>query len=227
MKKKLYFTIWALIFLTSGIPFVLYPLLSPMRKLRNAVIRAFAFFYARLSILATESKFQIVGRENLPETNFLAVCNHQNLLDIPVIICAIPRTIGFIAKSELYKVPILAMWMRLLGCIGLKRSSAKASADVFRKGVKKLKSGQNLIVFPEGTRSRDGKIKKFKAGSFKMAVLAEVPVVPITCIGTNKLFSPNNVIRVIINPPVSSAGKSTKELAEEVQKVVEKGLTVS
>ena len=226
MKKKIYTAIWGLIFLTSIVPFVLYPLFSPLKKIRDKITRAFAFFYSRLCILAADSRFEVVGRENLPETNFLAVCNHQHLMDIPVIICAVPRKIGFVAKSELYKVPILAMWMRLLGCICLRRSSAKSSADAFHKGVRKLKSGQSLLVFPEGSRSRDGEVKKFKAGSFKMAVSAEVPVVPITCIGTNKLFSRNNVIKVIIHPAVSSVGKSTKELAEQTQEVVARELVV-
>ncbi len=221
MKKFVYGCFWLVLLCTSILPFVLFFLLFPFRKIRDCVARSFAFFYSRSAIFFTGSKFAVVGRENLPTGNFLAVANHQNVLDIPVVICAIPDKIGFVAKKELFKVPMLAMWMRVLGCIRLDRLNARKSASAVLKGVKKLERGYNLLVFPEGSRSKDGKIKKFKPGSVKMAMLADVPIVPITCIGTATPFAHENIIKAIIHPPISCLGKSSKEVASVAQKAVE------
>ena len=162
MKKVVYGCFWFVLLCTSIVPFGLYFLFFPFRRIRDAVARAFAYIYSRSAIFFTGSKYEIEGKENLPEGNFLAVANHQNVLDIPVVICAVSQKIGFIAKKELFRVPMLAMWMRLLGCVSLDRSNARKSAAAVQKGVRKLLRGYNLLVFPEGTRSTDGKIKRFK-----------------------------------------------------------------
>ncbi len=221
MKKFVYGCFWIILLCTSVVPFVLYFLLFPFRSSRDALARAFAYVYSRSAIFFTGSKYQIEGKENLPEGSFLAVANHQNVLDIPVIICAIPQKIGFIAKKELFKVPMLAMWMRLLGCVCLDRANGRKSALAVQKGVKKLLLGYNLLVFPEGTRSKDGKIKRFKPGSVKMALLAGVPIVPITCIGTANPFAPDNKIKVIIHSPVFPEQLSSKQVIFLVQEKVE------
>ncbi len=221
MKKFIYGCFWIILLCTSVLPFVFYFLFFPFRGFRDKIARGFAYVYSRLAIFFTGSGYQIEGRENLPEGSFLAVANHQNVLDIPVIICAVPQKIGFVAKKELFKVPMLAMWMRLLGCVSLDRSNPRKSANASHKGAQKLMRGYNLLVFPEGTRSVDGKIKKFKPGSVKMALQAGVPVVPFTCIGTASAFAKGNQIKVIINPPVYPNGKTSKEVATLAQGKVE------
>ncbi len=227
MKKIIYGCFWCILICTSVLPFILYFLLFPFRQIRDKTARAFAIFYSRSAIFFTGSKYEIQGKENLPQGSFLAVSNHQNVLDIPVIICAVPDKIGFIAKKELFRVPMLAMWMRLLGCVSLDRSNAKKSVLASQKGANKLSRGYNLLVFPEGTRSTDGKIKRFKPGSMKMALLAGVPLVPITCIGTARAFAQGNTIKVIIHPPIYPKGKTSKQMALLAQEKVESKFLLS
>ena len=221
MKKYIYGGFWVVLLCTSVLPFVLFFLFFPFRNFRDRIVRLFAFIFSRLAIFFTGSQYEIVGKENLPEGNFLAVANHQNVLDIPAIVCAVPQKIGFVAKKELFKVPMLAMWMRLLGCVNMDRSSIRKSAVAVQRAAERLSQGYNLLIFPEGTRSKDGKIKKFKPGSVKMALQAGVPVVPFTCIGTASAFAKDNQIRVIIHPPVYPDGKTSSQVARLAQTMVE------
>ncbi len=136
----------------------------------------------------TGATVYVHGGENLPDRNVLFICNHMSNLDFAVLLAKINKPFGFIAKVELEKIPMLSKWMRKINCLFMDRSDMKQQLQVIVEGIKMLKNGKSLLIFPEGTRSRDGKIHEFKAGSFKLAIKSGVPIVPLTIMGTSDIY---------------------------------------
>ena len=143
-----------------------------------------------------------------------------------VFLHCIPGDKAFVAKKELEKVPLLGYWMKLDGCLFLDRKDIKQSVGVIMQAADKLKEGMNMVIFPEGTRSKGGPVKEFKAGSFKPAIKAGVPIVPVTLDGTYKVIegTPKYIItpaevNVVIHPPIETAGLSRAEIKELPERV--------
>ena len=133
-------------------------------------------------------KVEVTGLEHIPEnTAVLYVCNHQSNFDIPLAISHLPKTKGFIAKIELLKMPLVRDWMKHMKCIFMDRSDIRQQVKGISQGVQFLKSGQSMIIFPEGTRSPDGEVKAFKPGGLKLATKSGVPIVPVTIKNSKKL----------------------------------------
>ncbi|MCJ7856906.1 1-acyl-sn-glycerol-3-phosphate acyltransferase [Lachnospiraceae bacterium NSJ-143] len=125
------------------------------------------------------------GAENIPENqNVLFVSNHQSNLDFVLLLAKLNKPVGFIAKVELEKIPLLRDWMRVINCLFMDRDDMRQQVKTIVEGINLLKSGKSMVVFPEGTRSKDGKMIDFKAGSFKLATKSKVPIVPVTIDGT-------------------------------------------
>ncbi|MGL4741981.1 MAG: lysophospholipid acyltransferase family protein [Sarcina sp.] len=133
------------------------------------------------------------GAENVPKDGpVLFVSNHQSNFDIPLLMCFIDKPKGFIAKKELENIPMISEWMRFMQCIFMDRSNLRKSASAIIDGIKILKSGQSLVIFPEGTRSKGGPMVEFKAGSFKLATKPKLPIIPVTIDGSYKIMEANN-----------------------------------
>lgn len=167
------------------------------------------------------AKVNVYGLENLPEgNNMLFVSNHQSNFDIPLLLSSIPVPKGFIAKKELSKVPFISRWMKQINCLFMDREDMKQSMQIILEGIKLLKSGYSMVVFPEGTRSKGDPVAEFKAGSFKLATKSKVPVVPLTIDGTYKLLEGNNnriapaEVNLYIHKPIDVTALSKDELAE-------------
>lgn len=165
------------------------------------------------------STVKVEGLENIPEGAALFICNHQSNFDIPVIGSYIERQKTFIAKQELQKLPLLSDWMIMGEAVFIDRDNARNSLAGILKGIELLKSGLSLVVFPEGTRSRSSKMNSFKAGTFKLATKAKVPIVPMTIDGTYKVMEANkNIIKpaditLYIHPPIYTDNLSKEELS--------------
>ncbi len=189
--------------------------------------------YARNLFFTFGIKVKIIGIENLPKTNNIClVSNHQGTMDIPLIIGYIPKTVGFVAKKELAKIPIMKIWLGAMGCVLIDRTNARSSIKTIQRAINKIQRGHSMVIFPEGTRSRSNKIGKFKPGSFKFAMGANTFLVPLTIDGTYKImeetgiFTPSNVT-LTIHPAIeinkiSPAEK--KKLHELVENTVRSGL---
>ena len=153
------------------------------------------------------------GRENLPKDTkrICYIANHQSDLDIPALFGKVRIFAGIIAKIELKKVPIINWWAHALHCIYIDRKSARSSVKAILGGINAIKGGQPVMVFPEGTRSKTGKIAEFKAGSFKLATRPEAVIVPICIYGTRnglenrKRFGTVHAYLSVL-PPVNTAG---------------------
>ncbi|GAU78596.1 1-acyl-sn-glycerol-3-phosphate acyltransferase [Fusibacter sp. 3D3] len=176
-------------------------------------------------------KVEIVGLENIPKDSaVLYVCNHQSNFDIPLTILHLPKTKGFIAKVELLKMPFVRDWMKHMKCIFMDRSDIRQQVKGISQGVQSLKEGQSMVIFPEGTRSPDGKVKAFKPGGLKLATKSGVPIVPVTIKGSKDimkkgslLIKPANV-EIIISEPIwinKEMNKETVALTETVKAIIE------
>lgn len=185
--------------------------------------------WASLSILLFY-KAEIEGLENLPGPDEAAVyvSNHQSFLDIYTLFL-LGRPFKFISKTSNFLIPIIGWSMYLTGHVPLRRMDTKSQMECLRHCQKLIKQGVSVFFFPEGTRSRDGKMAQFKRGAFTIAAKAQVPVVPISLIGTGKLM-PNGLegtlrpgtVKVIIHPPLH--GSNPDELCEQSRNVISKSL---
>lgn len=165
--------------------------------------------WARSALIANGSEIHVTGAGNIPESGgVLFVSNHQSNFDIPILIGFIPRDKGFIAKIELMKVPVFHMWMKALGCVFINRKDARQSLLALNQAAERLKEGYSLVIFPEGTRSSDGKLGRFKAGSLKLALHAKVPIVPVTITGSMNIMPKGSSliqsarVDVIVSEPI-------------------------
>jgi 1-acyl-sn-glycerol-3-phosphate acyltransferase len=168
----------------------------------------FTRFWARSIILTTGSKVNVAGSEHIsPDKNVCFICNHQGYFDIPLLMGWLDRPVGFIAKQELKKIPVLSGWITAIHSAFLDRSNARKALDSIQKGVKSIQNGHAIIIFPEGSRSHDCTLQDFKVGSLKLAVNAHATIQPITINNTRNIFELTNRIHkskvaLIIHEPI-------------------------
>lgn len=213
------------------------PRLNKAAKIRNkeglaagdAYVGELANEWAKARMKDIGSNIVITGLENIPQNrNFVLIANHQSNLDIFVVLATIGRPLGFVAKVELAKIPVLKKWMLELGCLFMDRKDMRQSMKTILDGIKRLKEGCNLAIFPEGTRT-DGPMLEFKGGSFKLATKSNVPILPLTIDGTHEIFEDNHgwvkpaEIRLTYHPIIETNGMSReeqKELPQRVQAII-------
>ena len=191
---------------------------------RDAIVKKYVPGWASYVIDLVGCKKAVVnvkGTENIPQDGSVVfVANHQSYLDIPLIISSSGMVMGFIAKYEILKVPLLSGWMKLIQCVFLKRKSPHQSVQAMTKAVDTIKKGYSLVIFPEGHRSRSDEIKQFHHGSFKLAFRSEVPIVPVTIDGSFHLYEEHKkpmpgTVNITFHPPVKTAGL-TKEQKDKI-----------
>lgn len=169
----------------------------------------------------------VYGRENLPQKGetVVFVANHQSYFDILVTLAYLDEPHALLAKDSLGKIPFLSQWMKLLGCVYVVRDDAKASMLALRQAEETLNSGNSMIVFPEGTRSKSNNMGEFKAGAVRMAYKAGVNVVPVAIDGTYRALEGNGLklrrchVNMKILPAVSAAKLSREEQKQLPQKL--------
>ncbi|SCY01604.1 lysophospholipid acyltransferase family protein [Alkaliphilus peptidifermentans] len=187
--------------------------------------------WAKKLVLLTGSNVEVLGLENIPDGPVLFVSNHQGNFDIPILLSSLPKSISFVAKIELKKLPIINRWMEFLECVFIDRKDLRQSLRAITKAIEVLKSGQSMVIFPEGTRSKGSQLQPFKPGSLKMATKANVPIIPVTIKGSYKIMEANNnkitpaKVQVIISEPiyVDNIEKST-DLTVLTYKIIKNNL---
>jgi len=169
------------------------------------------------------------------EKNAMFVANHCSWMDIPFLGATMGwRNYKIVSKKELGVVPILGTAIRAGGHIMVDRLDRRSQIRTLKQGIGYLKKDKfNLATFPEGTRSRDGRLLKFKAGAFKMAHKAGAPVFPISIINSDKVMPQGwmmamrpayGLAEVVVHPPIASDDKTEEELVEAVRKSMIEGL---
>lgn len=184
--------------------------------------------WGRVMVGVSGSKIEVIGADKLPDENVLYVSNHQSYYDIPLLLGFLPKGKAFVAKIELKKTPIIGLWMRNMGCLFLDRGNIKQSLKVILEGINQLKSGDTLVVFPEGTRSKSYTVGAFKKGSLKLGTKAGVTIVPITIDGSFKMYEERHTIspsytRIIIHDPIVPSTLTKEEqnnLSETVRDII-------
>ncbi len=124
-------------------------------------------------------KVRVEGMKELPAGGAVLVVNHQSLVDIPLLLSAFPRPVKFLAKRELGEIPLFGKAMAAAGNLFIDRDDPRDAVHMLRDAGERLRAGQLLVVFPEGTRSGDGRVGEFKPGAFFLAQRSGAPVVPV------------------------------------------------
>jgi 1-acyl-sn-glycerol-3-phosphate acyltransferase len=172
---------------------------------------------------------EVDGLENVPPGAAVYAANHASALDIPIVFGHVPADFRIIHKRSLRLLPVLGQAMWAAGHIAIDRSNPFRARRSLQAAAERIRQGTSVVVFPEGTRSPDGTVRRFKRGSFALALDARTPVVPVSLIGVKELvprglfsLAPGTV-RVRISPLVPVEGRAHEEaeaLAEEVRQLV-------
>jgi 1-acyl-sn-glycerol-3-phosphate acyltransferase len=169
-------------------------------------------------ILATfRIRVDIEGRENVP-TNapVILMLNHQSLIDIAAIVDSLPRSLSFrfVAKKELVRVPIFGWALYASGHIIIDRGQREKAVRSLRRAAERIRSGTSVILFPEGTRSPTGSLRPFKSGPFHLAVEAQVPIIPVTVSGSQRITPKGSLVvhpgavKIVYGKPIPTRGLS-------------------
>jgi 1-acyl-sn-glycerol-3-phosphate acyltransferase len=188
---------------------ILSGLISPYSDFSNWVVRT----WAKTLLKVGGIKLQISGLEKIdPNQSYVFIQNHQSSFDILASSVSIPGTARFLAKAELFRIPVFAQGMRLVGMLEINRGNSQKSRRTIQKAINTVKSGVSVIIYPEGTRSRDGNIQPFKKGGFILAIEAQIPIVPVVISGSWEIMSKTSLrlhrgtIQIHFLDPVPTAG---------------------
>ena len=154
-------------------------------KSLNIVRRAFSVILKTAGVKVT-----VKGAEHIPaDTPALYVGNHRSYFDILVGYTTVPGLLGFVAKKEMLKIPLLSQWMVQVNCLFMDRQNVKEGLKTILQGIEKIKRGVSIWIFPEGTRNRnETDLLPFKEGSLKIAEKTGCPVIPVAITGTADVF---------------------------------------
>ncbi len=199
-------------------------------KERDMLVNPKASKWAKDLLKLAGAKVTVIGAENVPvDGAVLFVSNHQGSFDIPLLLGCIDKPKAFVAKIEMVKMPIISTWMKHLNCVFMDRNDLRQSLKVMNDATEYLKQGYSMVIFPEGTRSKGGPMGEFKAGSLRIAVKANVPIVPVTIKGSFKLMEQNGFlikpaeIEIVISEAIETRDltkEQLKELNERVHSVI-------
>ncbi len=172
-------------------------------------------------------RLQVTGLEHLQKgKHYILVANHQSLLDILAVCAALPINFKFLAKRELFHIPFMGWSMTAAGYIPVDRASHKSGREAMQRITRVLQKGVSVLLFPEGTRSSDGKIHAFKMGAFKLARDNKVEILPVVVDGTGEALPKKSmrvrkksVFVVSIGKPVSLENFEDASMEEVKEKI--------
>ena len=200
-------------------------LLVPLR--RGGVYDWAGTDWARDVLSAAGTPVIAEGLENIPRDQpVIYASNHSSMFDIWALFATLPGSVRFVAKKELFKIPLLGRAMRAAGHIPIDREARKKAFEAYDEAARTIKRGVTPVVFPEGTRSRTGELLPFKNAPFGLAIAAQVPIVPVYVHDTFEILPKGTwrlrprPIRLLIGPPISTAGRRPEDrerLRDEVR----------
>lgn len=196
---------------------------SPRLPLRMA-----ARFWAPGLIGGAGARFAVEGADAIDWSKpRMLVANHQSIIDICALFRAVPVPLRFVLKQEMTRVPFVGRYAVATGMLFIERENRRAGAKLVRDATALLQDGASLLIFPEGTRSRDGRVAAFKGGAFQAAINAGVEVLPVAIVGAGDVLPPEGFFRVRPGPlvvrfgtPLPTAGADRAALAEAAQQAV-------
>jgi 1-acyl-sn-glycerol-3-phosphate acyltransferase len=229
-RTLLVYAVVAFFILIVGPPLVLLSVITG----NTDTLYAIGLFGAKTALFMAGVRINVTGKEKIPIGKAVVFMpNHQSNCDPPAVAAILPPIL-IMAKKEFFRVPVLGTGMRMRGFIPVDRTNRERAFDAVDHAVEALKAGHSFLAFPEGTRSRTGRLQSFKKGVFVMAIKAGVPVVPISVSGANKIMRRGDYrihpgpVRITIHNPVPTAGCSIADrskVATEVRQAIISGLS--
>lgn len=206
-------------------------LISSLWDREGRVQHRFARLWSWLILHSIGSPARVIGMDKIDlSCPHVFVANHASALDIPVLYTSIARQFRIVAKEELFRYPFMGWHLRRSGQVPIAMDARLSSVRSLLRAVPGLKGGMPLVVFPEGGRSADGRIKPFMSGATYIAIKAEVDIVPMAIVGTYEALPMNHFhirpgkIDVVVGEPIPTAGLTLHDadkLTAKVQKAVE------
>jgi len=194
-------------------------------------------FWSRLNTWLTPMSVNVTGRENIdPQQSYVVVANHQSLYDVFVLYGFLGIDFKWVMKQDLRRVPGLGIGCEKMGHVFVDRSNRRAALASVKAAQSKISNGTSVVFFPEGTRSRDGTLRKFKKGAFRFALDLNLPILPVTIIGTPEILPSDSLdllpgkAHLIIGEPIlvdGLDGKDIPRLMEQVRSVFESNQAIS
>lgn len=177
---------------------------------------------------AAAVQHEAVGLENLPDEPCIFACNHQSHFDGLLIYGHLDKHIRFVAKRELFKIPLFGMAIRAIGTIEVDRTGSDKDRQAMTNAVDAIHRGVSVMFFPEGTRSEDGVLKPFKKGAAMLAIQAQAPIVPLGVAGTKEILPKGSRwIRggrravICVGRPIATKGKTVEDRDAVTQQAAE------
>jgi len=205
-----------LTFITGWLTMLVSVIWSP-----KAASRYVAANWGRLILWLTPVWIKIEGAENAdPERTYVVVCNHQSQYDIFVVYGWLNLDLKWVLKAELRKAPGVGIGCEKAGHIFVDRGNPEQTREAVSKAIENVGGGVGVLFFAEGTRSPDGKLRRFKKGAFRVATSQNLPILPITIIGTRDIQKPKSMmifpgkVKMVIHPAIESPGDGPEAIRE-------------
>ncbi len=204
----------------------IFPIISPGENKSHKV----ANIWARILLILTNTKVRVIGAENvLSREPGVYMANHQSDFDILILLAHVPGQFRWIVKKELFQIPVFGAAMKKAGYIEIDRQHHEKAMISLDAAARKIREGKSVMSFPEGTRSKDGKVKSFKQGMFHLAINAGVPIIPISIIGAKDIMPKRSLmirpgkVFLVIDKPIDVKEftiENRHDLIEKVRNVI-------
>jgi 1-acyl-sn-glycerol-3-phosphate acyltransferase len=201
-----------------GLTAIVLTWINPKMRVINGIIRT----WGKIVVFFGAVRVAVEGAELLDRnSSYMLVSNHQSAIDPPLHIAKLPVSVRFLAKKELFRIPIFGPAMRAVGMVETDRSAGIAGhRSINRQVARVMELEKSLIIYPEGTRTKDGSLGAFKKGAFRIAVENGLPIVPLTLDGAFAAWPPGRrlclggPVRLVIHEPIATEGFGTEDLDE-------------
>lgn len=190
--------------------------------------------WARTLLFVSGVKVQVEGLDHInPKEAYVFAANHQSQFDIFTVLGHLPTQFRWLAKKELFRIPVLGAAMKGAGYIPIDRSNRKEAFKSIDMAAARVREGTSIMIFPEGTRSLDGKLQSFKKGGFHLAIKSQRPIVPVSISGAFSILPKKGfrvrpqLVKVYVGEPVPTAEVSTKDrewLISEIRRRIQEKL---
>jgi 1-acyl-sn-glycerol-3-phosphate acyltransferase len=212
----------------AAIPFSIVALFSAPIDRTGRTFHTMARLWSSLILWMFGIKVHTKGSEHLDASKrYIYVSNHASAFDIPAVIVGIPDDIRFVLKKELTRVPIWGWALKYGHYITIDRGNARDAMKSLDEAAQRMRQGASVILFGEGTRTRDGNLQSLKRGAFSLAVKAGMPVVPVTINNTFKILPRGSLrvnpadIEIVFDEPITMEGFDGREGEERLMKQVQ------
>jgi 1-acyl-sn-glycerol-3-phosphate acyltransferase len=215
--------------LVLGPPLLLYSFITKdVDPLYWAGIKGVMFFVNRVGV-----RVHVRGTDRIPQGTCIFAANHTSSADAPAVVGAIPRRIAILLKRSLFEWPIAGQAFRLAHFIPVDRFDRESAIESVERATQSLRDGQSFLIYPEGTRSPDGRLQELKKGTAVMAIKSGVPVVPVACSGAHRVMekrklkiNPGDILVEFLDPidPTQYSLEQKDELLREIHDRLAAGL---